>query len=167
MVFKNYQNSFLLNESNNSISDFQNINEKIGLDYFINAKHTIGFLANFNQNTSDQCNENKTFISNISTADIVDSFLLAPNRSDINRNQSSYNLNYAWKSKERSLSVDLDYGSFDNRGDYNQPNNYYDKNSVLLPSSNLNLYHTHNTKYHLDDRAFRPFHSQCLILCLL
>lgn len=144
LVFKNYQNSFLLNESNNSISDFQNISEKIGLDYFINAKHTIGFLANFNQNTSDQCNENKTFISNISTADIVDSFLLAPNRSDINRNQSSYNLNYAWKSKERSLSVDLDYGSFDNRGDYNQPNNYYDKNSVLLPSSNLNLYHTKN-----------------------
>lgn len=42
------------------------------------------------------------------------------------------------------MSVDLDYGSFDNRGDYNQPNNYYDKNSVLLPSSNLNLYHTKN-----------------------
>lgn len=144
LVFENYQNNFLLDESNNSISDFQNVSEKIGLDYFINANHTIGFLVNLNQNNADQFQDNKTLISNTSTAEKIDSSLIANNRSDVNRRHATYNVNYAWRTKEKSISIDADYGQFDNKGNYYQPNIYFDTNNNVLASSNANKYNTAN-----------------------
>lgn len=144
MIFETFQNQIRLNETNRSTSDFSGLNGRWGTDFFINKKHTIGFLVSAqtfsNQNTAN----NRTFIGPETTDIRVDSVLVAPNTSENTRTQATYNINYAFESGKNRLNIDVDYGNFDNVADYYQPNFYYNAAESQIISQNINTYSTPN-----------------------
>ena len=77
---------------------------------------------------------NQIKIADQTSETIIDSVLVADNRADNTRKQNTYNLNYRFYGKKgQSLNLDLDYGSYKNTSQRNQPNVYYNaaQDSVL------------------------------------
>ncbi|MEM6378507.1 MAG: TonB-dependent receptor, partial [Bacteroidota bacterium] len=95
-------------------------NIKLGADYFLNEKNTIGFMANGNLNTNENTNFSRTPISMIGSP-TIDSILVAENISEGTRNNFNYNLNYAFNGEGKSLNIDLDYGMFRRENEAFQP----------------------------------------------
>jgi iron complex outermembrane recepter protein len=133
MNFENFQNGFLLDEKNLSTNENQNTSLRLGTDFYLSKKSTIGFLVTRQMNSSIGESTNDTKISSISNRTKIDSILIAPNNSDSNGDQASYNINYAYESGNFKMNMDADYASFENESDYRQPNYYYndDKSKVL------------------------------------
>ena len=142
MLFDTYQNGFRLNESNISTSDYDGWNGRWGTDFFISTKSTIGFIVGAQTNSSLSKSNNLTYISNQAKPAQIDSILTAPNTSDSERNQATFNINYAYESGKNKLTLDADYGSFRNQNDHIQPNLYYDPSRTNIISQNLNTYNT-------------------------
>ena len=106
MVDHNYNNSF-----------------KVGSDFFISKKSTLGVLVNGNLITGPWDNSSRTLIS--SQAGKIDSVLVASNRMEQKRNNLNYNINYRYADTSgRELNVDADYGTFDSKANSFQPNKY-------------------------------------------
>lgn len=106
--------------STNNTSNF-----KLGADYTINKKNTIGFIATGNFNTNKLLNYSKTPISYIPTNTGFRT-LIADNTSEGYRNNANLNLNYRYAdSTGKELNVDADYGIYDLKNDQLQPNYYY------------------------------------------
>ena len=137
-----YENGFRLNESNISTSDYDGWNGRWGTDFFISTKSTIGFIVGAQTNSSLSKSNNLTYISNQAKPAQIDSILTAPNTSDSERNQATFNINYAYESGKNKLTLDADYGSFRNQNDHIQPNLYYDPSRTNIISQNLNTYNT-------------------------
>jgi len=153
-LFSNYSNNFGKNHFNLdlyrrqkdtiyeqqavNINDNKTHNIKAGLDYFLNAKNTIGVMvtANFNNNTGS--NNSHTLISPKNDAPIK--ILYASNRTPGTRNNIDYNVNYRYAdTKGSELNVDADLVTFRRRGTSYQPN----------------WYRTPTTDILLDERIYR------------
>jgi hypothetical protein len=67
-----------------------------------------------NQNNADQFQDNKTLISNTSTAEKIDSSLIANNRSDVIRDML-HTMSIMRGGLKKITSIDADYGEFDNK----------------------------------------------------
>ncbi|MFT4535743.1 MAG: iron complex outermembrane receptor protein [Saprospiraceae bacterium] len=125
MTFRNNQNGLLLDEINNSENASNGINYRWGTDFFIGENSTIGFLVSGQNQSSENVSENRIKISELENVSNIDSVLIAENLSDQTRDQSTYNVNYAFDNKKHSLNIDLDYGRYRNDYAYIQPNRYY------------------------------------------
>jgi len=141
-IFSSYSFSYTPNEQNitikrtvlDSFFDQQNTildkrkahSFKIGADYFINKKNTIGVMVNgiFADPTSN--GNGKTYISNTNT-NTVDRILLADNSTDMKRHNANVNLNYNYTDpKGASFVLNADRGTYDLNSDQLQGNYYYD-----------------------------------------
>ena len=142
LIFDNYQNGIRVNENNQMVSNREAVNYRVGTDYFINKYSTIGILYSGQQGKGGYTSMNSSDISSASTPNSIDSVLIANNSSDRNRTQNSFNFNYAFKKDNRSLNIDLDYGSFTNFAETNQPNEYYNSAETQLLSSRNVFYST-------------------------
>lgn len=142
MEFVNNQNGLILDETIVTLRNYKNIDFRLGTDFFINKKNTIGFLVSGQQSKVESMDDNINFISNQQKPGIIDSILKAPNFSKLNRKQMTYNLNYAYESGKNRLNVDLDYGRYGNEADYDQPNYYYDPSQSTIISQRINFYST-------------------------
>lgn len=142
MYFVNNQNGLRTNESAYSENNRDGINYRWGTDFFLGQNHTIGFLVSGQNNESTTTAENSTEISPLTNVTAIDSVLLANNSSMDQRDQSTYNLNYAFDNKKYSLNIDLDYGNYKNESSYIQPNRYYDATRTELFSEVLTEYDT-------------------------
>jgi hypothetical protein len=101
-------------------------NFKVGADYFINKKSTLGVIVNGNIAEPNISNVSRTPISYIPTK-TVDRILVADNKSVSERNNINYNLNYSYNNPNgQSLIVNADHGNYDLFNDQYQPNFYYD-----------------------------------------
>lgn len=140
--FVNYQNGLVMNELNLMENSGQNYSYQIGTDYFINKHNTIGFLIDGNINNNKGVTTNNLSIASQQTPTSVDSLLLANNEAVSNGFQASYNVNYQFRKNETTFNVDLDYGSYKQDNDYNQPNRYYTADTSTLLSENLTSYIT-------------------------
>lgn len=134
--FVNQQNDLLLNENNDFLRDQQQLGFRAGVDYSIDSKSTIGVLINGGDQMEDTDNRTRVGIAPQQSAQEVDSVLQATNVSDIRRRRMAYNLNYAYRHKDRTLNVDLDYGTFDNTNDLVQPNSYFTADGSTLLTRN-------------------------------
>jgi iron complex outermembrane receptor protein len=104
----------------------QSHNFKVGADYFINKKSTVGVMVNGNLATPEISNYSRTPISYIPTG-VVDRILVADNSSEMKRNNLNYNLNYSFNDpKGTSLTLNADHGNYDLNSDQMQPNTYFD-----------------------------------------
>ncbi|MEO6328080.1 MAG: outer membrane beta-barrel family protein [Ginsengibacter sp.] len=100
-------------------------NFKIGADYFINKKNTIGVMVNGIVSDPTSTTSSNTSISNITT-NVVDRILIASNNSRMKRQNANINLNYNYAdARGNSFVVNADRGSYDLRNDQLQPNYYY------------------------------------------
>ncbi|TAG53826.1 MAG: TonB-dependent receptor [Runella slithyformis] len=107
-------------------------NLKTGADFFLNKKHTLGFLINANANDRSSLSSGRTLIGPVGQT--TNSILVANNRSQGNRFNANANLNYRYAdSTGHELNIDADYGRFDANGTQFQPNRYFNaaENQVL------------------------------------
>ncbi len=135
-----FQNSYITNTSYST-------NLKIGLDYFISAKTTIGILANGILRPSDSKTINKSIVAN--AAGTTDSLITADNKEHIDWKKESFNINYLHKyTADKELSFDIDYITYDAQqaqlflnGIFNPSGNLKSKDGLTgdLPSL-INIY---------------------------
>lgn len=141
MLFDTYQNGIRLDESNISTSDYDGLNGRWGTD-FLSTKKYLRFSDWCTILYANSVSNNITYISNQARPNQVDSILTAPNSSDAKRNQATFNINYAYESGKNRLNVDVDYGSFRNEANHNQPNIYFNATGTNIISQNKNTYNT-------------------------
>ncbi len=142
MSFNSTQNGLRLVETNYMENNWQGVNLRAGLDYFINEKNTIGVLVSGRNGQSNHDALNRIEISPNSTT-VIDSILRADNTSDHQRNQRTANVNYRFDNRKgRTVNVDLDYGNYQNENRRFQPNRYFDATEQILFSSNINSFDT-------------------------
>jgi iron complex outermembrane recepter protein len=112
-------------------------NFKIGTDYFINKKNTIGVMVNGILADPASTSNSRTSISNVTT-NTVDRILVAENHNSMKRHNANINLNYNYTDpKGTSLAVNADRGAYDLNSDQFQPNYYYDASGQVKLSSTV------------------------------
>lgn len=139
----------LFDQVNRMIGHGENHSYKVGLDYYINKKNTIGFIVNGNVSEYDMQGESKTPISYVPTNTLIKN-LAADNRNQMERNNLNANINYRFvDTAGRELNLDADYGRYELRNDQYQPNIYSDASGQnelsrviynMLAPTNINLY---------------------------
>lgn len=101
-------------------------NFKGGIDYFLNAKSTIGAIVNGNLADITTKSPGPMNIIYRPTNEIV-RFLEATNENEMRRDNINFNLNYRYAVTGGSeLNIDADYGFYKNRSNQFQPNHYFD-----------------------------------------
>jgi iron complex outermembrane recepter protein len=108
-------------------------NFKVGVDHYINSRHTIGAMVtgNFGDGRSD--NTSRTIISPVG-ATIWDSELTAANANTSQRQNLNANINYQFADTSgHTLAIDLDYGDYDITN-FSDQRNRYTYNDAQLPS---------------------------------
>jgi iron complex outermembrane recepter protein len=131
-----------------------NDNFKIGADYFINKKHTVGFSVNGNASNKLDTGDSRTTISeqigegtSTTGSDKIYGYLVATSITKPNKRRNyNYNLNYRFADTlGHELTVDADYGTFRSENLSNQPNFYQDKNGVTKPDGDVSFGISQNT----------------------
>jgi Outer membrane receptor proteins, mostly Fe transport len=98
---------------------------KAGIDYFINAKSTIGAVVNGNVANNDFNTSGPMYFTYMPTGQL-NRILQATNSNDMDRKNMNTNLNYRYAvSGGKELNIDADYGFFRIRSNQYQPNFYY------------------------------------------
>ncbi|MBX2931070.1 MAG: TonB-dependent receptor [Chitinophagaceae bacterium] len=116
----------LFNQSGTMTNKGTSNNFKLGMDYFINKKNTIGFMATGNFRTGSLDNYSNTPISYIPT-NTGYRLLIADNTSNVSRQNTNLNINYRYiDTTGKELNIDADYGFFNIKNNQMQPNYYYD-----------------------------------------
>lgn len=107
---------------------------KIGLDYEINTKNTIGFTFNGYQNTAKNSTNNITNIGSLPS--IRDSSIVMEHNGKYNYANQTYNLNYKSiiDTNGKELNIDLAYATFSNTSQSNFLNNFYGNNGLTIKS---------------------------------
>lgn len=114
-------------------------NFKLGADYFVNKKNTLGVIVNGTMADPTVTNYGRTVISN-TTTNTVNRILIADNSSQMKRHNANVNLNYSYTDpKGTSLVVNADHGYYDLSNDQFQPNYYYDPSGQI--KLNSTIYH--------------------------
>lgn len=162
IIFTGNQNGIQLDETNDSKNERDNANYRIGSDFFIADKHTIGFLVSGNQSVSKELNKNRIAIGDAIELIDYDSILIADNIGNAIRDQNQYNLNYRFNDRktDQTLNLDLDFGRFVNKNERSQPNTYYAPNEVDTLTINNNAI---ETPTQIDIYTFKLDYEQKLL----
>ena len=151
MTFTSRKEQFdTLFEQSNKISFKNNTHGfKGGMDYFINAKSTIGAVISGNIADNDITTAGPMYFTYMPTGQLT-RILKATNTNGMTRNNVNTNLNYRYAvTGGTELNIDADYGFFKIRSDQYQPNFYYQPNGVteisrviynMLSPTDINVY---------------------------
>lgn len=145
MNFQSYQRDLFLNERNDTKTVNQNYNYRLGTDFFINKKNTIGFLINGGQGTDQSFGYNEIAIA-VQEQD-VDSILVSDSEGNADNSRNAFNINYRFddRKKGQSLNVDLDYGTYSNDNKRYIPNLYFNPTKTAVVSEINNQVNTETT----------------------
>ena len=112
---------------------------KVGMDYFMDKKSTIGIMVNGNFSDNTFGNNSRTPIVYKPTG-VTDRILVADNSSKSKRSNANFNLNYRYaETSGRELNLDADYGLFRLKSNQMQPNYYFDPNGIPTTSLIYNM----------------------------
>ena len=112
-------------------------NYKVGTDFFINKKSTIGFIVNGNISSALTETEGPMKIIYKPT-NTVERMLLSSGDNDSKRSNINGNINYRYAvTGGTELNIDADYGKFKLRSNQFQPNDYYDATGSTKLFSNV------------------------------
>lgn len=112
-------------------------NLKVGMDYYVTPKTTVGFVVSGFQNTEmDRSGSN---IQLMSPSFVVDSLVYSPNNINTKWKNVSANLNFrhSYDSAGRELTADLDYVRYSSISNQHFNNQTYSPDNVLLEESVL------------------------------
>ena len=125
-IFDQHGNFIMTNKSHNY---------KVGMDYFIDKKSTIGVIVNGTISDPGITNKGTTPISYKPTG-VVDRILIADNSSVLNRDNVNLNVNYNYTGTGgKSLGVNADHGYYDINNNQYQPNFYFNAAGTIPISS--------------------------------
>jgi outer membrane receptor protein involved in Fe transport len=112
-------------------------NLKFGLDYFIDNKTTIGFVASGFINPEHQLNFNTSYLKN--SAGLVDSIVYSTSNTKERWKNGSVNLNFRhqFDSAGRELTADLDYSGYLSTNDQLFTNASYNANGTKRGQTDL------------------------------
>lgn len=128
------QNDAVFDASTKSTYEINANNLKLGYDYYINSKNTVGVVVNGNFNNFYNDSHSKTGIRKQTTA-VNDSILIANNHTKSKTYNIYSNLNYKFQDTTGvSLNVDLDLGKYKSDRDNYLPNYYYDATQTNILS---------------------------------
>jgi len=100
-------------------------NVRLGSDFFINKKHTLGFIVSANKNTSSGPGFSNTEIGSLTTRNVVDSILIAETQEIGDNDRFDVNLNYQIKGENDLFwNVDLNYGTYNTESEHTYENFY-------------------------------------------
>ena len=104
-----------------------NNNLKFGMDFFLNKKTTVGFVASGFLNPEDERNFNTSYLKNANS--VVDSIVKSTGREQNKWKNGALNLNFRhqFDSTGRELTADIDYSK------YSSENNQYFVNASYTP----------------------------------
>jgi outer membrane receptor protein involved in Fe transport len=139
------QNNLFMDEITNTISDRSGYIAKMGLDYYLDEHNTIGILVSTGDSGREGNTTNRIEISPLSTRTLIDSILVANNISSSENSEFTYNMNYVYLNKDRSINFDADYGRYRNDGYAYQPNQYFDAQEAIVLSEYITEYETPNS----------------------
>ncbi|MEO5946517.1 MAG: outer membrane beta-barrel family protein [Chitinophagaceae bacterium] len=159
----NYNNSQNLMSINSTRTQFDTLFEqsnllnifvkshsyKAGVDYFLNAKSTIGAMVNGNIADIDVNTSGPMYFIYKPTG-VLNRILDAKNNNDRSMNNFNGNLNYRYAATGgKELNIDADYGTFKIGSNQYQPNFYYQPDGTteisrtiynMISPSDINLY---------------------------
>ncbi len=122
-----------LNHSQEAIKDFVNQNIKVGADFFLSPKSTLGFLVNGNFGTGGNRGRATTEIGDFQQPFAIDSLLISAADRENSQTNMNFNINYQLQlNKDQSFNLDLNYGFFDSEVEEFQPNQYFDPTKTNL-----------------------------------
>jgi hypothetical protein len=125
-----------------SIYDRNTNNIKLGYDYYLDSKHTIGAIVNGNFNNSFTNSTTRTPIREVGTIE-NDSILLASNERQNTSYNINANLNYKYADTlGRSVNFDLDYGRYNSERDGFQPNIYFNADESQVVGERITFQNT-------------------------
>ncbi|MCC6462659.1 MAG: TonB-dependent receptor [Saprospiraceae bacterium] len=176
-VFGNYSNHFgdwhnklylyreqagnIYDQSSTTVDNNNNHNFKIGSDFFLNAKHTLGFVVDGRHAQGPNETEARTRISSLSQPGQLDSVLVASNRVPQNRNNLNINLNYRFADTSgHELTLDANRGRYTYRADSYQPNFYKDPTEQIILSEKI---YRNNTPTDIDILMLKADYEQRLL----
>lgn len=112
-------------------------NLKLGMDYYVTPKTTVGFVLSGFQNT--EMNRSGSNIQLMSPSFVTDSLVYSPNINNTKWKNGSANLNFrhTYDSAGRELTADLDYVRYSSLSNQHFNNQTYSPDNVLLDESVL------------------------------
>jgi iron complex outermembrane recepter protein len=136
-TFSRKQSGRFYDQDNVQVNDNSGLYGKVGADYFINSKSTIGILFNGNDNLSNDVATSSSDIGPLggSRETILRSGSVNPDTS-VNL---TYNINYRFEDTTGiTFNVDADFGQYRYDGYTSQPNSYFNSlTNELLFSNNF------------------------------
>lgn len=122
----------VFDQLNTMVDHNNNHNFKVGTDFFLNKKSTLGAMVNGSIINGPWENASRTIIS---TKEKIDSVLVATNRIDSRKTNFNYNVNYRFADTSgHELNIDADHGAFTNRAGSFQPNRYMNADESIVLS---------------------------------
>jgi len=113
-------------------------NYKVGMDYFINKKSTIGVVVNGNIGDNETLTEGPMKIYYAPTY-TLDRTVIGNGDNKAKRSNVNFNGNYRYVVQGGSeLNIDADFGIFNLRSNQLQPNNYYKEPGAVFQYSTSN-----------------------------
>ena len=141
LLFNSTQNNIDMDESNRFVNDSRSYDYRLGTDFFLNKKNTLGFMVSGRKSTMDRRVFNRIAIAGQQSFG-VDSVLIANTTADDERTQYTFNANYRFESEGKLLNVDLDYGRYRNESIRFQPNRYFDQTEEVALTEIINAFDT-------------------------
>ena len=144
--------SRLLNRSDVN-RESKGYNLKLGTDFFLSEKHTLGFLVSRDDSNADNQGLTSNIISSNTNVDNfdttpedvtipyqdIDSIQIAESNSLNDIITNTYNLNYVYNDGSNTLSIDGDYGQYTRSTEQVQPNTYTDRDDNVTSASNFSF----------------------------
>ena len=144
--------SRLLNRSDVN-RESKGYNIKIGTDFFLSKKHTLGFIVSRDDSNADNQGLTSNIISSNTDADNfdttpedvtipyqdIDSIQIAESNTLNDIITNTYNLNYVYNDGNNTLSIDGDYGQYSRTTEQVQPNTYTDRDNNVTSTSNFSF----------------------------
>lgn len=149
-------------QTNPGINENQSHNFRLGNDFFLNDKNTLGVLVT-GYNSEHIGDQNSSMLIRNIGSTTVDSSLLASTLTDSKNANYNFNLNYRFDNGKGIVwNVDGDYGLFRNDTENNNPNYIYDglgrtENDILSKEEFLMVAPTDIDIYTMKVDHERPF----------
>lgn len=154
--FYREQFNFVFDQFTEQVGGWENDNFRLGTDFYIKKKHTVGFLASGFTSSNDWDGDSRADIFTLGNPN-VDSVLIASNDTDGNRTNGNFNINYRFDdNKGKTWSIDADYGIFRIESEQLQPNFYKDPTEQFTLSESIVFM---NTPTNIDIYTFKVDHE--------
>lgn len=137
--FDRLQQGYYFDSYTEGLNDIKSHNGRIGADFLLGKKHTIGILASGNFFDIDGLGNSETEITP-ENGTVPEQILIANNTTLESNYQLTGNINYRFEDTlGHELTIDGDYGVYNRESESIQPNEYYDALGNLLFANNYRM----------------------------